>query len=216
MLFDVDGTLLDTNYQHVVAWAMAFRDAGHENVDMAAVHRLIGRSSTELVAELIGDSDDEVVEGHSRHYEQLRELLEPRVVAGAPELVVRCAESGLRVVLATSGSESDLKWMGPALGVEEHVYAVTTASHVDASKPAPDLLELALQENELDPGRTAMVGDAIWDVEAGRRAGLRCVAVASGGLGACELRDAGADEVWRGAGELMRHWDESLLSRLGR
>ncbi|QNN54482.1 HAD family hydrolase [Nocardioides mesophilus] len=218
VLFDVDGTLLDTNYQHVLAWALAFRDAGYDAVDLAAVHRLIGRSSPELVAELIGEADapviDEVVEGHSRRYEQMRELLEPRIVTGGAELVVRCAESGLRVVLATSASEEDLKWMGPALGVEAHVYGVTTASHVEESKPAPELLELAIEENDLDPERTVMVGDAVWDVLAGRRAGLRCIGVTSGGTGAGELGDAGADEVWAGASDLLAHWDESLLSRL--
>jgi phosphoglycolate phosphatase-like HAD superfamily hydrolase len=214
VLFDVDGTLLDTNYQHVVAWEQAFRDAGHADVDMADIHRRIGRSSAELVEDILGESDDDVVEGHTKRYAELRQSLEPRVVRGAADLVTRCGDAGLRVVLATSGGEHDLEWMVPALGVGDRLDGITTSSKVDASKPAPDLLAVAAEENDIDLGRCALVGDTVWDVAAATRLGIPCVAMTSGGIGAAELREAGAAEVWGNCRDLLDHWEESLLSRL--
>jgi HAD superfamily hydrolase (TIGR01509 family) len=214
VLFDVDGTLLDTNYQHVVAWALAFRDAGHGTVDMADIHRRIGRASEELVEDLLGREDEEVVDGHSRRYDEMRELLEPRVVRGAAELVTRCADAGLRVVLATSGKAADLDWMVPAIGVRDRLHGATTSEDIDRSKPAPDLLAAAAEENELDLERTVVVGDTVWDVEAANRLGVPAVALTCGGIGAAELREAGAAEVWRTCEELLAGWEETVLSRL--
>lgn len=213
VLFDVDGTLLDTNYQHVLAWGLAFRDAGHA-VDFADLHRLIGIASSELVTEVLGRADEGVVEGHSRRYDELRAMAEPRVVSGAPALVAACAERGLRVVLATSGAAGDLDWMLPAIGAGDAVHGATTADSVERSKPAPDLLAVATEEHGLDRGRTVMVGDTVWDVEAAVRLGVACVAVTSGGIGERDLRAAGAAEVWAGCADLLDHLDESVLSRI--
>ena len=113
VLFDVDGTLLDTNYLHVLAWWQAFRDGGHDGIDMATVHRAIGIASAELVQKVLGREDATTVQAHSARYEALRD----QVVAfpRTAELLTVCADRGLGVVLATSGQESDLEWMQPAI-----------------------------------------------------------------------------------------------------
>jgi HAD superfamily hydrolase (TIGR01509 family) len=217
VLYDVDGTLLDTNYLQVLAWWQAFRDTGHPDVSMADCHRAIGIASAELVGHLLGDDapdTEDVVEAKGRRYEPLRELVVafPRV----DELLAACREQGLAVVLATSGMESDLEWMQPAIGGEDVVDGATTSADVEAAKPAPDLLQTAVADHGLDPGRTVAVGDTIWDVRAARDAGLPCIALTCGGISRAELEDAGADEVYHDPADLLAHLDDSLIARAAR
>jgi HAD superfamily hydrolase (TIGR01509 family) len=217
VLYDVDGTLLDTNYLQVLAWWQAFRDTGHPDVSMADCHRAIGIASAELVGHLLGDDapdTEDVVEAKGRRYEPLRELVVafPRV----DELLAACREQGLAVVLATSGMESDLEWMQPAIGGEDVVDGATTSADVEAAKPAPDLLQTAVADHGLDPGRTVAVGDTIWDVRAARDAGLPCIALTCGGISRTELEDAGADEVYDDPADLLAHLDDSLIGRAAR
>jgi HAD superfamily hydrolase (TIGR01509 family) len=217
VLYDVDGTLLDTNYLQVLAWWQAFRDTGHPDVSMADCHRAIGIASAELVGHLLGDDapdTEDVVEAKGRRYEPLRELVVafPRV----DELLAACREQGLAVVLATSGMESDLEWMQPAIGGEDVVDGATTSADVEAAKPAPDLLQTAVADHGLDPGRTVAVGDTIWDVRAARDAGLPCIALTCGGISRAELEDAGADEVYHDPADLLAHLDDSLIGRAAR
>ncbi|MGY1711845.1 HAD family hydrolase [Geodermatophilus sp. SYSU D00758] len=217
VLFDVDGTLLDTNYLHVLAWWQAFRDTGHTDVSMADCHRSIGIASAELVGHLLGDDapgTDEVVEAHSRRYEALRDQVVafPRVA----ELLTACEERGLAVVLATSGAESDLEWMQPAIGAGDAVVGATTSADVASAKPAPDLLQTAAADHGLDPARTVAVGDTVWDVRAARDAGLPCIALTCGGIARAELVEAGADEVYADPADLLAHLDDSLLGRVAR
>ena len=217
VLYDVDGTLLDTNYLQVLAWWQAFRDTGHPDVSMADCHRAIGIASAELVGHLLGEDapdTEDVVEAKGRRYEPLRELVVafPRV----DELLAACREQGLAVVLATSGMESDLEWMQPAIGGEDVVDGATTSADVEAAKPAPDLLQTAVAAYGLDPGRTVAVGDTIWDVRAARDAGLPCIALTCGGISRAELEDAGADEVYDDPADLLAHLDDSLIGRAAR
>ena len=206
VLFDVDGTLLDTNYLHAVAWWQGFRDAGHDQVTMAQIHRAIGIASAELVRHVLGRDDEAAVDGHSARYEPLRELAGafPRV----PELLGACDERGLAVVLATSGTAADLEWMVPALGGDEAITGATTSGDVEAAKPAPDLLTTAMEQHGLDPARTVVVGDTVWDVQAADRAGLPCVALTCGGISAAELREAGAVAVHADPAALLEHLDD--------
>ncbi|MGH3330207.1 MAG: HAD family hydrolase [Nocardioidaceae bacterium] len=211
VLFDVDGTLLDTNYLHVLSWWQAMRDTGHDDVTMASIHRAIGIASEGLVRHLTGGEDEKAVEAHSTRYEALRDQVVALPQAGG--LVEACARKGLTVVLATSGKEADLAWMLPAIGAEESVTGATTSSDVDEAKPEPDLLTTAIEQHGLDPARTVVVGDTVWDVEASRKACLPCVMLTSGGISEAELREAGADEVYAGPADLLARFDESLLAR---
>jgi HAD superfamily hydrolase (TIGR01509 family) len=212
VLFDVDGTLLDTNYLHVHAWWQAFVDTGHGPIAMDRIHRAIGIPSDGLVRHLIGTDDDDTVEAHSTRYEPLRKDVEP--FPRTAELLTTCAERGLAVVLATSGQASDLEWMQPAIGAEDAVTGATTSASVDAGKPEPDLLDKAMQEHGLDPQRTVVVGDAVWDVEAARKAGLPCIGLRCGGISEGELEDAGADAVYADPADLLEHFDDSPLGRI--
>jgi HAD superfamily hydrolase (TIGR01509 family) len=212
VIFDVDGTLLDTPYLHAVAWARAFRDGGYD-VPMAAIHRAIGIASNELVEFVLGEVDEQVVEGHSKHYEAFHDEVRP--LPGAADLIRQCRRSGLTVVLATSGSKDDLEWMLPAIGVEEdELDGILTSSDVDESKPAADPFAKALSEHDLDPDRSVAIGDTIWDVEAALRAGVRCIGVTCGGIDRRTLLEAGATEVHDDPRAILGTWEQSLLSSI--
>ncbi len=211
VLFDVDGTLLDTNYLHVLAWWQAFVDTGHRPVPMDRIHRAIGIPSEGLVRHLVGADDDAAVEAHGRRYEPLQANARP--FPRTADLLTACAGRGLAVVLATSGRGSDLEWMQPAIGAEDAVVGATTSTDVDAGKPEPDLLVAAVRDHGLDPGRTVVVGDTVWDVEAARKADLPCIGLACGGISAGELIEAGADAVFADPAELLERFDESPLGR---
>jgi phosphoglycolate phosphatase-like HAD superfamily hydrolase len=217
VLLDVDGTLLDTNYLHALAWWQAFRDAGVAGVSMSDTHRAVGIAGEQLVDRLAAEAGEKtkakIIKRHSKRYAKLQD----QVVAfsGADHLVRRCHDAGFRVVLATSGEKSDLDWMLPAIGVGEGVLAgSTTSGDVAEGKPAPDLLTTAIRQHDLDPARTVAIGDTVWDVQAARRAGVRVITLTCGGIAACELTGAGADEVYDGPADLVDRWDASLLARL--
>ncbi len=213
VLFDVDGTLLDTNYLQVLAWAQALRDTGHEDIAMSALHRAIGIGSEELVQHVTGDEDPAAVDAKAERYSPLRDQVVafPRVA----DLLVACAERGLQVVLATSAKADDLDWMLPAIGVGDDVVAgATTSDDVEAAKPRPDLLQVAVEQHGLDPERTVVVGDTVWDVEAAARAGLPSIVLLCGGIGRAELLDAGADAVFDDPAALLDGLDDSPIGRV--
>jgi HAD superfamily hydrolase (TIGR01549 family) len=210
VLFDIDGTLLDSNYLHVLAFWQAFRDNGHE-VAMWTLHRHIGMGSEELVQQVLGKADDGVVQAHSERYEALRD--QATAFPKAAELLSGCADLGLTVVLATSGAKKDLDWMLPTIGAPEGVIAgVTTSADAEAAKPHPDVLQVAIRDHDLDPDRTVMVGDSVWDVEAAKSAGVPCVALRCGGIGADEL--SGAVALYDDPAALLDALDASPIARL--
>ena len=212
VLFDIDGTLLDSSYHHALAWIRAFRQRGHPQVTVAQVNRAIGLGDDQLVPHLIGHSDSAIADAHSEEYAALRE--EVQALPGAAQLLQRCDAAGLSVVLATSGKAKDLDWMLPRIGGAEHVAGSVTAEDVEATKPAPDLLQTAAESYQLSADNAVTVGDSVWDGKAAGRAGIRFVGVLSGGVSEAELREAGAVEVYRDAAELLGHFDESALARL--
>lgn len=211
LLLDVDGTLLDTVYQHVKAWWEAFEEQGHQ-VSCFDVHRQIGRGSADLVAQLLGHEDDAVVEGHTRHWEAVRDRCHP--FHQVPELVREVAARGVRVVYCTSGSEDDTRVFREKIGCDDVVHAVVSSADVEVSKPAPDIVRKALQAAGCAPQDAVMVGDTVYDVRAARAAGVRCIGVLAGGIGEQELVEAGADAVYGNVAELLEGLDGSPVGEL--
>ena len=210
VLFDLDGTLVDSSYLHVIAWARAFDEAGFR-VPMARIHRMIGVGSSLLVREVAGADApvQEISDGHGRHFDRLKPEL--RAFDGARELLEDVAARGARVVLATSARQKDVDALTAAIGPTDVVAAVTSDDDVAEAKPEPDVLLAAADKGAIDLGRALLVGDSVWDVEAARRAGMPCVAVLTGGVARAELEGAGAAAVYRDVAHLRAHLDESPL-----
>jgi len=213
VLLDVDGTLVDSNYLHVDAWVRAFADVDVV-VDGWRVHRCIGMGSTQLIDTLAGhDADrvrDDVTDAHARHYAAAADLLRP--FDGARELVRVLAERGQRPVLATSASPDELDRLREVLDVEPELHAITSADDVEAAKPEPDLVHVALEAAGVEASAAVFVGDTVWDVEAAKKAGVPCVALRSGGIGDDELREAGAVAIYDDVAALLAALDESPLT----
>ena len=213
VLFDVDGTLVDSNYLNTVAWWEAFAQAGHD-VQMARIHRAIGMGSDQLLGELLPAgrdeaADDEIAAAHAALYSVYWSRLRP--LPGAATLLRACHEHGLRVVLASSAGPRELEVLRAALDADDAIDEATSAGDVDESKPAPDLVQVALGKAGTSPQGAVFVGDAVWDAKACGRAGVACVGLLSGGTSEAELRNAGAIRVYPGPAELLEAFPASLL-----
>jgi HAD superfamily hydrolase (TIGR01509 family) len=213
-VFDVDGTLVDTNHLHVTAWWEAFRQAGHR-VPMHAVHRAVGLPSADLVARVLGDDrdrdqDDAISAAHKTLYGQYFDRLPALEDAGA--LLKRLADDGRRVVLATSASGPELSALRRALDADEAITATASAEDVTEGKPAPEPVERALELAGVPAERAVFVGDTVWDMRAGSRAGVRCVAVLCGGIPRADLVEAGADAVYDDPAHLLKSLADSPLA----
>lgn len=211
VLFDVDGTLIDTNYLHTIAWSRALRDAG-EWAPMNAIHRLVGMGGDQLLPELLGHMNERAKEGRSARYRPL--MGEARAFPGAAALLRRCHEAGLAVVLASSSPADELEELRKVIDAEDAIDAATTADDAERSKPEPDIFLAAMERAGVDPGRALVVGDSIWDVQAARRAGIGCVAVETGGFSQHELSEEGARQVYRDVEELEKQFLTSPLAWL--
>jgi HAD superfamily hydrolase (TIGR01509 family) len=215
VLFDIDGTLVDSNYLHVHAWTRAFHDAGVE-VDAWRVHRSIGMDGSRLVAALAGDAGDDTTHRlkdlHSRYYKELCPLL--RVLPGGREILDRVASMGLQVVLATSAPEDELSVLRAVLDRDGVVAAVTSAADVDSAKPHPGIIKVALDRARVPPSGAVFVGDSVWDAIAAVRAGVPIVGLRSGGISCQELTDAGAAVVFDDARDLLEHLDKTPIASL--
>jgi HAD superfamily hydrolase (TIGR01509 family) len=171
VLFDIDGTLLDTNYFHAVAWWRALQDAG-EDIAMARIHPLIGMGSDQLLRVLLGEEREGLSDVHAAYYQPYKdELL--HAFPGAADLLAAVAERGAQVVLATSSKEEDLDRLLGALGAPDGVIAdIVHGDMVGSSKPAPDIFAVALEHLRLHPEQTLVVGDTKWDIEAAAKLGI--------------------------------------------
>jgi HAD superfamily hydrolase (TIGR01509 family) len=203
VVLDVDGTLMDTNYLHTEAWARAFEEVGHR-VPRARLHTQIGKGSNLLIREFVEDEETEerIDELHSELYAELQEYGHP--LPGAKELISSLRERGYEVWFVTSAKDEELEHHMQELEAEGRISGVVNSSAVENPKPAPDIFELALQRAGASPDETVAVGDAVWDVEAADAAGIRTVAVLTGGaFSRQELEAAGAVAVFEDCAALL-------------
>ena len=203
VVLDVDGTLMDTNYLHVEAWARAFEEVGHR-VPRVLLHRQVGKGSGLLIQEFVEDEEtaERIDELHSAFYAELQEHGHP--LPGAKELISTLSERGYDVWFVTSAKDEELEHHMAELEAEGGISGVVNSSAVDNPKPAPDIFELALERAGASPDETVAVGDAVWDVEAADAAGIRTVAVLTGGaFSEEELREAGAVAVYQDCAALL-------------
>jgi HAD superfamily hydrolase (TIGR01509 family) len=211
ILFDVDGTLVDSNYLHVDSWQRAFEASG-ARVDAWRIHRAIGQDSARLLHELVGDRDDEWVarakELHSRDYRAMADRL--HAFAGAADLLRALHGRGLRTVLATSAPDDELDLLRAVLSAGDAVTATTSADDVEEAKPDPGILQVALDRVGAEAGEAVMIGDSVWDMRAASAAGVRAIGVRAGGTGPDELREAGAAAVYDDPADLLRRLGEWL------
>jgi HAD superfamily hydrolase (TIGR01509 family) len=200
VLFDVDGTLADTNYLHTIAWSRALRDAG-EWAPMNAIHRLIGMGGDQLVPELLGHSSPNATDARPRRYKEL--MGDVRIYPRAHDLLWRIHDEGLAVVLATSAPQDELAPLLELLDADAAIDATTTADDIKSSKPSPEVFLSAMRVGNIDPERACAVGDSIWDIQAARAAGIGCIGVETGGFSQHELGEAGALRVYRDVQEML-------------
>jgi HAD superfamily hydrolase (TIGR01509 family) len=212
LIFDLDGTLVDTVYAHVFAWQRAFAEMGLA-IDGWRIHRRIGMSGglfTRAVAREIGRefTPHEAEDLQRRHGDFFHQFLpERRPLPGAVELLCYLREMGILHAIATSGQRPDINRSLEVLGIGEETIVVERGD-VARAKPEPDLF-LACQERlKVHPDECYVVGDAVWDLLAARRAGMLGVGLLSGGYGEDELSRAGAFRIYRDAAELHRSLDE--------
>ncbi len=211
MLFDVDGTLVDTNYLHALAWSRAFRDAG-EWAPMNAIHRLIGMGGDRLVTELLGHECAAAVEARPHHYKEL--ATDICAFPQAPALLRALHQHGLVVVLATSAPTDELERLRKAIDADDVIDGQTTSDDVGKSKPSPEVFEAAMKTFAIDPRHALAVGDSIWDVRAARAAGIGCLSVESGGFSQHELNEAGSRQVYRDVAEILDQLHTGPLEHL--
>ncbi len=211
LVLDVDGTLLDTVYLHVIAWWEAFRDAGYE-VSGFDIHRAIGRGSEDLVETLVGKADQAVVDAHADKWAPLRDKCIP--FHDVPALIRTCAERGTRVVYCTSGAPEDVEDFRRKIGCDDVISGVVNSGDVEQSKPAPDIVRAALVEVGVEPEDAVMLGDTVYDVRAASAAGVACIGLMCGGIGERELKEAGAVAVYGNPSELLQDLDASPVGRL--
>jgi HAD superfamily hydrolase (TIGR01549 family) len=211
-ILDIDGTLVDSNYQHTLAWYGALREHGH-TVSMFRVHRLIGMGGDQLVGALLGDEVEErqgdaIRETEKERYmERYIETVQP--LDGARDLIVRLKEARRQVVLASSAKPDEVEHYLDLLDARELADAWTSSGDVEQTKPEPDLIQAALAK--LDGDRAVMVGDSTWDCKAAKNAGVETLAVLTGGFSAQELFDAGALSVFGSMPELLDRLDATVL-----
>jgi HAD superfamily hydrolase (TIGR01509 family) len=210
-ILDIDGTLIDTNYHHAVAWFRAFRQHGHV-VPIWQIHRHIGMGGDKLVAALLSEEaeereGDDIRAAEKALYLTFIEEVEP--LRGARALMEDLRDRGSQIVLASSAKADEVDHYLDLLDARGLADGWTTSADVEATKPDPDLVLAALEK--VGSKDAVMIGDSTWDCEAAEAAGIESIAVLTGGFSSEELREAGAAEVYESIDELRQKLDDSPL-----
>ena len=212
-VLDIDGTLVDTNYQHALAWYRAFRQ--HQIVlPVWRIHRHIGMGGDQVVEALTDERTedelgDQIRAAEKERYAEMIDEVEP--MDGARELISTLGRRGHLVVLASSAKEEEVEHYLDLLGARELADAWTTSDDVEATKPEPDLVKAAIDRVGGSASDAVMVGDTPWDVHAARGAGVPTIAVLTGGFAIEELRESGAADVFETVADLCAGLDRTAL-----
>jgi membrane protein len=217
LLFDIDGTLVDSNDFHVQAWLEVFRAAGHDFTP-EIIHGQIGKGGDNLLPTLLPDlseeEQDRIAQGHGPTYRD-KYMGQVRPFPGARDLLVRGKEEGFTVALATSANPEELDHYVELLDAKDLIDLTTSKGDVEATKPAPDIFAAAVDKAGIRPQEALVIGDTPYDVLAANRAGVQAIGLLSGGFPEEDLRAAGAIAVYRDAADLLAHWDSSPIKSHG-
>ncbi|MEO5982272.1 MAG: HAD family hydrolase [Pedococcus sp.] len=210
IVFDLDGTLVDSTYVHTICWWEAIQQFGHQR-PMAVLHHAVGMGADHLLGHVLGEGrdasqDDAITAAHDALFATWHERLHP--FPAARSLLTWCRDAGLTVALATSGGRRDLWAM---LDVLDHpdLDVVVTGDDVESSKPSRDLLDTVLSRVDLEPQDVLVVGDSVWDMQAAARLGAPALGVATGGTSAHQLHEAGAELTYADLGAMQRAIQEA-------
>jgi HAD superfamily hydrolase (TIGR01509 family) len=212
-VLDIDGTLVDTNYHHAIAWFRAFVHHGLV-LPIWRIHRHIGMGGDQVVTALCGEDvearlGDEIRDAEGDEYAKL--IGEVRTMEASRELIVSLKDRGHVVVLASSAKEDEVDAYLDLLDARDLADGWTTSADVESTKPAPDLVHAAMARVDSDPADAVMVGDTPWDVKAAAGADVPTLAVVTGGFSEAELRDAGAMAVFESVADLRERLDATPL-----
>ena len=213
-ILDIDGTLVDTNYQHAVAWYRAFRQ-NEIVLPVWRIHRHIGMGGDQVIAALTDEKTEEEMGEDIRAAEKalyLAMIEEVEPLEGARDLIQRLKDAGKTVVMASSAKDDEVDHYLDLLDARELADDWTTSADVEATKPEPDLVKAALDKAGAEPGDAVMLGDTPWDCEAAKRAGVETVALMTGGFSEQELTDAGAVNVFESLPDLLERIEETPLA----
>lgn len=214
VIFDIDGTLVDSNDAHAKSWVDAFANAGYD-VPFDVVRPLIGMGADKLLPKTIGikhDSDEgkKLLEYRSKNFRE-RYLPHLRPFKGSRDLVLRVRSNGLKAIVATSAKDDELKALLKAAQVDDLMQERATSSDAKRSKPDPDIVQAAIDECGISPDNLVMIGDTPYDIEAAGRAGVRAIGFRSGGWSDEALK--GAVEIYDGPADLLARYESSLIGR---
>jgi HAD superfamily hydrolase (TIGR01549 family) len=216
VVLDVDGTLVDSNYQHAIAWHRAFRAHGYRAA-IWEIHRHVGMGGDQFVEALLGEEaeatdGDALRDGHSEAFSKL--IGEVEAIEGASELIAELDDAGATVIVGSSAAQDEFDHYVELLGAGDRIAGATTAADAEHGKPDPELVQIALEKYG-SGGAALMIGDSTWDVKAAQAAGVPTLGLLTGGFSESELREVGAVEVSHSIAALREHGVGWILALAG-